>query len=101
MNTVIFQAFSLQVTVWELVGYLGLALFSARWIVQVWSSRARAQSVLPLSFWYMSITGSTLLLVYFSLGHKDLVGFLSNVPPLGIALYNLGFYRVKRMQGIK
>jgi lipid-A-disaccharide synthase-like uncharacterized protein len=40
-------------------------------------------------FWYMSVTGSVLLLAYFTFGKNDSVGILSNLFPALIAGYNL------------
>lgn len=81
---------SLVLTPWKLVGYLGVAIFAGRWIVQVLASRRAGRSHLPIVFWYMSLTGSLLLLSYFIFSRKnDSVGVLSNLFPSAIAVYNL------------
>ena len=77
------------ITPWKLVGYLGAALFAGRWVVQLYVSREHGRPMLPRAFWYMSTSGSLLLLGYFIFGKNDSVGILSNVFPLLIALYNL------------
>jgi lipid-A-disaccharide synthase-like uncharacterized protein len=89
MDTVLIQAWGIVVTPWKLVGYLGVTLFAGRWFVQMIASRANRQVVVPRMFWYMSISGSLLLLTYFTFGRNDSVGILSNLFPLGVALYNL------------
>lgn len=89
MDTVLTQAWGIVVTPWKLVGYLGVTLFAGRWFVQMIASRATRQVVVPRMFWYMSISGSLLLLTYFTFGRNDSVGILSNLFPLGVALYNL------------
>jgi lipid-A-disaccharide synthase-like uncharacterized protein len=89
MDTVIFEAFGLVVTPWKLVGYLGVLLFSGRWVVQVLYSKYHKRPVLPTVFWYMSIAGSLALLSYFTFGKNDSVGILSNLFPAFIASYNL------------
>lgn len=89
MDTVLLYAFGLTITPWKLIGYLGVALFAGRWFVQVFASRRHGRSVMPLLFWYMSISGSLLLLAYFTFGKNDSVGILSNLFPCAIALYNL------------
>jgi lipid-A-disaccharide synthase-like uncharacterized protein/membrane-associated phospholipid phosphatase len=93
VNTVLLHLklglFDVQLTPWKLVGYLGLALFTGRWFVQLYASRAAGSPVLPRAFWYMSIAGSLLLLAYFIFGKNDSVGILANLFPLGTALYNL------------
>ncbi|MCC7461833.1 MAG: lipid-A-disaccharide synthase N-terminal domain-containing protein [Gammaproteobacteria bacterium] len=89
MNQVIFDAYGLVVTPWKLVGYLGVALFAGRWFVQMLASRVHGRPVLPALFWYMSVSGSVLLLLYFIFGKNDSVGVLSNLFPASVALYNL------------
>ena len=89
MNTVLFQGLGVVVTPWKLVGYLGVALFAGRWLVQLAASRMHGKVVMPLMFWYMSASGSVLLLTYFIFGRNDSVGVLSNLFPLFVALYNL------------
>jgi len=89
MDTVLLEAFGLTITSWKLVGYLGVALFAGRWFVQVFASRVSGRPVVPRLFWYMSISGSVLLLAYFTFGKSDSVGVLSNLFPAMIASYNL------------
>jgi len=81
------------ITPWKLVGYLGVALFAGRWFVQLIASRRHGRPVMPALFWYMSITGSVLLLSYFVFGKNDSVGVLSNLFPFAVALYNLYLHR--------
>lgn len=89
MSEVIAQFFGVVITPWKLVGYLGVALFTARWFVQLIASKRRGKPVLPRLFWYMSISGSLLLLSYFIFGKNDSVGVLANLFPALTALYNL------------
>lgn len=49
---------------WETVGFIGLVLFSSRFLVQWIASERRKESVIPVSFWYLSIFGSLFLLAY-------------------------------------
>lgn len=89
MNIVLIQAAGLTITPWKLVGYLGILLFTGRWFVQLYASRKHGKPVMPRMFWYMSISGSALLLTYFIFGKNDSVGILSNLFPMFIASYNL------------
>jgi lipid-A-disaccharide synthase-like uncharacterized protein len=89
MNEVLHDAFGVTITTWKLVGYLGVALFAGRWFVQMHYSRKLGRPVVPTVFWLMSITGSLLLLSYFTFGKNDSVGILSNLFPAGVAGYNL------------
>lgn len=77
------------VTPWKVVGFVGVALFTGRWFVQLYYSRKAGRPVLPLPYWLMSITGSVLLLSYFIFGKTDSVGVLSNLFPVFVAAYNL------------
>jgi lipid-A-disaccharide synthase-like uncharacterized protein len=89
LNTVLLNTFGVVITPWKLVGYIGVMLFAGRWLVQVWASRRHGAPIMPALFWYMSISGSILLLLYFVFGKNDSVGILSNLFPLFVALYNL------------
>ena len=89
MNEVIANVFGVVITPWKLVGYLGVALFAGRWFVQLWASRRAGKPTMPAAFWYMSMSGSVLLLGYFIFGKNDSVGILSNLFPTFIAGYNL------------
>ena len=89
MNQPILVIFGITITLWKLVGYLGVTLFAGRWFVQVYYSRLHGKPVVPTVFWLMSISGSLLLLAYFTFGKNDSVGVLSNLFPAGVAGYNL------------
>ena len=78
-----------MVTPWKLIGYLGVFLFAGRWFVQMLASRSQQRPVLPRAFWYMSLAGSILLLLYFTFGKNDSVGVMSNLFPFFVAGYNL------------
>ncbi|MGN6369873.1 MAG: lipid-A-disaccharide synthase N-terminal domain-containing protein [Phycisphaerae bacterium] len=96
MHHVLFSSFGLVITPWKIIGLVGLFTFTARWFVQMIASRLAGRSVMPLAFWYLSASGSVLLIAYFSMGKPDFVGFLSNLFPLTISLYNLRLVRRER-----
>ncbi len=79
----------IRITAWKLVGYAGVLIFAGRWIVQIISSYMAARSTFPRLFWYMSLTGSLLLIAYFTFGKNDSVGIMSNLFPGLVAAYNL------------
>lgn len=89
MNDVLVVVLGVTVTPWKLLGYLGVALFAGRWFVQLWASKRARKPTVPRTFWYMSISGSLLLLAYFTFGKNDSVGILSNLFPAFVAGYNL------------
>ena len=99
MNDVIANVFGVVVTPWKLIGYLGVALFAGRWFVQMWASRRAGKPTMPVLFWYMSMSGSLLLLCYFIFGKNDSVGILSNLFPTFIAAYNLYLELTHRRDG--
>ncbi|MFZ0427576.1 MAG: lipid-A-disaccharide synthase N-terminal domain-containing protein [Acidobacteriota bacterium] len=70
------EMFSHGIRFWEIVGFLGLIVFSSRFVVQWIESERRKESVIPVSFWYLSIVGSLLLLSY-ALVRRDPVFILS------------------------
>jgi len=49
---------------WMALGLLGQVLFFCRWLVQWYASEKLKKSHVPLSFWYISLAGATLVLVY-------------------------------------
>jgi lipid-A-disaccharide synthase-like uncharacterized protein len=50
--------------VWKVVGWLGNLVFFSRFFVQWVATEKRRQVVVPISFWWLSLTGSILLLAY-------------------------------------
>ena len=50
--------------VWVAVGFVGQGVFSARFLIQWIVSERRKQSVIPVSFWFLSIAGALILLAY-------------------------------------
>jgi len=53
-----------QEPVWTTVGFVGQAVFGGRFIVQWVVSEYKKRSHVPTSFWFMSLVGSIILLVY-------------------------------------
>ena len=50
--------------IWLAIGFLGQAFFSARFLVQWIASERAGKSVVPMAFWFFSIGGGTMTLVY-------------------------------------
>ena len=55
---------------WVVVGFLGQLFFFSRFVVQWIAAERRGASVIPTAFWYLSISGGMILLVY-SIHLKD------------------------------
>lgn len=53
-----------NLNLWLVVGILGQAAFMARFIVQWIASERCGSSVIPITFWYLSLVGSSGLLAY-------------------------------------
>jgi lipid-A-disaccharide synthase-like uncharacterized protein len=73
---------------WVVVGFLGQICFSGRMLVQWIASEKQGRSVVPVVFWWMSLLGASMLLVYF-VWRKDIVGVLGQSTGLAIYLRNL------------
>jgi lipid-A-disaccharide synthase-like uncharacterized protein len=50
--------------VWATIALIGQFLFGARFVLQLIASEYRRKSYIPLSFWYLSLSGSLILLCY-------------------------------------
>ncbi len=69
---------------WIVVGFLGQALFTARFLVQWVSSERERNSVVPAAFWWLSIFGGTALFCY-ALFRRDPV--IVSGQALGLLVY--------------
>ena len=49
---------------WYAIGFLGQAFFFSRFFVQWLASEREGRSVIPMSFWYLSLLGGTTLMLY-------------------------------------
>lgn len=49
---------------WFAVGFTGQAFFFSRFLVQWLASEQAGRSVIPMSFWYLSLLGGITLLAY-------------------------------------
>ena len=78
--------------VWIAVGFLGQALFFGRFFVQWIASERRRQSVVPRSFWYLSLAGGSVLLVY-AIHQRDPVFIVGQAAGFFIYTRNLWFLR--------
>jgi lipid-A-disaccharide synthase-like uncharacterized protein len=50
--------------IWYVVGFIGQFIFMMRFVVQWIASERKKQSVVPLAFWYLSLVGSLITIVY-------------------------------------
>ena len=54
----------LHVDYWLLFGFLAQFVFFLRFIVQWIHSERQKRSVIPISFWYLSVVGALMILIY-------------------------------------
>ncbi|ESS73241.1 lipid A biosynthesis domain-containing protein [Methyloglobulus morosus KoM1] len=80
---------------WLIIGFIGQALFSARFIVQWLKSEKEKKSVFPVAFWYFSIAGGVTLLAY-AIHRKDPVFIVGQATGLFIYFRNLYFVIYER-----
>ena len=73
---------------WVLFGFLGQAIFAARFIIQWIVSEKKKESFVPLSFWYFSIAGGVILLIY-AIKKNDPVFMLGQASGLVVYVRNL------------
>jgi lipid-A-disaccharide synthase-like uncharacterized protein len=57
---------------WVLFGFAAQFVFFLRFAVQWWVSEKKKESVIPVSFWYLSLIGTFMILIY-SLKRADIV----------------------------
>lgn len=84
-------------TAWMLLGFVAQGLFFARFFIQWIVSEYRGESTVPLSFWFFSLFGGALLLIY-AIYRKDPVFILGQAGGLVIYLRNLMLIYKKRAQ---
>ncbi len=49
---------------WQIVGFVGQGVFTARFLVQWVASEKKRDSVVPVAFWWLSLVGGLNLLIY-------------------------------------
>ena len=79
--------------IWLGIGFFAQLMFSARFLVQWLASERAGKSIVPLLFWYLSIGGSVLLLLY-AIHRKDPVFILGQ--SMGIFIYTRNLYLIRR-----
>ena len=76
--------------IWIVIGFIGQAFFFGRFFVQWIASERRKQSVVPRSFWYLSLGGGTVLLAY-AIHQRDPVFIVGQATGFLIYTRNLWF----------
>jgi lipid-A-disaccharide synthase-like uncharacterized protein len=79
---------SLSPNLWIVVGFLGQAIFTARFLVQWVVSEKKRDSVVPVAFWWLSLFGGMTLLSY-AISRRDPVIIVGQGMGLFIYVRNL------------
>lgn len=83
----LYRAFNVSSAIgvaWVVLGFAGQIAFSGRWLIQWFISEKTKSSTVPVSFWWLSLIGSTMLFAYF-VWRNDVVGVLGQTS--GVVIY--------------
>jgi lipid-A-disaccharide synthase-like uncharacterized protein len=97
LGSYLYEVFVVRFDAWAALGFLAQALFSARFVVQWIASERARKSVIPVAFWFFSIGGGLLLLIY-ALYRRDPVFIAGQALGLAVYVRNLYFIIVNGRQ---
>ena len=86
-------------SIWLVVGFVGQAFFTMRFVVQWLHSERLRRSVVPEAFWYFSLMGGSTLLAY-AIHRRDPVFIVGQAAGLFIYLRNLHLILRERKQAM-
>ncbi len=81
--------------IWLAVGFAGQFLFSMRFIIQWIKSEKQKRSVIPITFWYFSLSGGIVLLAY-AIHKRDPVFIMGQLFGTFIYARNLYFVHLEK-----
>lgn len=81
---------------WLIIGFIGQALFSMRFLLQWIASERRGESVVPVLFWHFSLAGGLTLLAY-AIHIRDAVFILGQ--SAGAFIYIRNLFLIFRKKG--
>lgn len=64
INDFVYETFVTKFNVWLVVGLGAQLMFTGRFLVQWISSEIAGKSVIPLGFWFFSVAGGALTMIY-------------------------------------
>jgi lipid-A-disaccharide synthase-like uncharacterized protein len=88
----------MEVWIWRGIGLLGQGLFFSRFLVQWIASERRKESVIPLYFWYLSLSGG-IILFFYAMHIRDPIFILGQ--SCGIFVYTRNLALIFRKKKIK
>jgi len=83
----------MAINAWLVVGFIGQAFFSMRFIVQWIFSEKHRRSIIPVAFWYFSLAGGATLLAY-AIHREDPVFIVGQAG--GLVVYSRNLYFIWR-----
>lgn len=89
------DVFIAQFDVWVILGLFAQAMFMMRFVVQWIASERAGRSIVPVAFWFFSVAGGALLLVY-ALVRRDPVFIAGQALGLFIYFRNIWFIARER-----
>ena len=91
MNT--FSGYFTMDKIFLYIGIFGQLCFSMRFIIQWIYRKKKKKSVIPIAFWYFSLLGGIILLIY-AIYHKDPVFIMGQAP--GVFIYSRNIYLINK-----
>jgi len=95
LSTFAQQYSKFQLDFWIILGFIGQAMFTLRFLIQWVASERKKKSVIPVSFWYFSLGGGLILLAY-AIHRTDPVFILAYLP--GNFIYFRNLYLIRKKQ---
>lgn len=83
--------------IWIVIGFIGQAFFFGRFFVQWIASERRKRSVVPRSFWYLSLGGGAVLLAY-AIHQRDPVFIAGQAT--GFLIYTRNLWLLRRQPAV-
>jgi lipid-A-disaccharide synthase-like uncharacterized protein len=91
------DVFVVKFDAWVVLGFVAQFFFTMRFVVQWIASERARKSVMPVAFWFFSVGGGALLLVY-ALYRKDPVFIAGQALGLLVYLRNVYFIIINGKQ---
>jgi lipid-A-disaccharide synthase-like uncharacterized protein len=97
LGSYLHDVFVIKFDAWVILGFFAQAFFTMRFVVQWIASERARKSVMPVAFWFFSIGGGVLLLIY-ALYRRDPVFIAGQALGLVVYVRNLYFIIVNGRQ---
>jgi lipid-A-disaccharide synthase-like uncharacterized protein len=91
------DVFLVHFDAWVILGFVAQGLFTMRFVVQWIASERARRSVVPAAFWFFSVGGGVLLLIY-ALYRRDPVFIAGQALGLVVYVRNIYFLATHRRQ---